>query len=314
MTIAAPPALCISVLLAFAQAGSTLKPDAAIECSDCPAWNRPQDPARIFGNSYYVGTAGLTAVLITTDAGLILLDGALPQSAPLIDRNIRRLGFRIEDVRPDRQLACPLRPCRRHRGAAARQRRRRGRQRGGGAGAGEGRAHAGRSPGGLRPRGECLPGRAGGACGGRRRGGARRPGLASTAHLTPGHTPGSTTWTWESCEGTRCLNLVYADSLSAVAAPGFRFTGGGGTSSLVDTFQRSIARVEQLPCDIFLPTHPTRLRTCCAGSPRVAGRRPTRSSTAAGAAPTLRAPGRGSRRGWRRRRRAGCSARSRGPV
>src|SRR2546430_1694553 len=31
--------------------------------------------------------------------------------------------------------------------------------------------------------------------------------LAVTTHLTPGHTPGSTTWTWRSCEGTRCLDV-----------------------------------------------------------------------------------------------------------
>lgn len=60
---------------------------------------RPHEPFRVYGNTYYVGVAGLSAVLITTDAGLILLDGALPQSAPLIDANIRTLGFKTEDVR-----------------------------------------------------------------------------------------------------------------------------------------------------------------------------------------------------------------------
>ena len=48
--------------------------------------------------------------------------------------------------------------------------------------------------------------------------------VAITAVFTPGHTPGSTTWTWRSCEGTNCLNMVYADSISAVSAPGFKFT------------------------------------------------------------------------------------------
>src|SRR5687768_8882947 len=46
-------------------------------------WNVPQAPVRIFANTYYVGTAGLSAILITSDGGHILIDGALPQSAPL---------------------------------------------------------------------------------------------------------------------------------------------------------------------------------------------------------------------------------------
>ena len=49
--------------------------------------------------------------------------------------------------------------------------------------------------------------------------------LAVQMHNTAGHTPGSTTWTWQSCVEGKCLNLVYADSISAIAAPGFRFTG-----------------------------------------------------------------------------------------
>jgi metallo-beta-lactamase class B len=76
--------------------------------------------------------------------------------------------------------------------------------------------------------------------------------LALTAHFTPGHTPGGTTWTWRSCEGERCLNLVYADSLNSVSAPGFRFS----ESRRAATFERSFAVVEALPCDILLAAHP----------------------------------------------------------
>ena len=51
---------------------------------------------------------------------------------------------------------------------------------------------------------------------------------AITAHCTPGHTPASTTWTWRSCKESRCLDIVYADSLNPVPAPGFRFTDHAG--------------------------------------------------------------------------------------
>ena len=80
--------------------------------------------------------------------------------------------------------------------------------------------------------------------------------LAVTAHGTPGHTPGSTTWTWRSCENERCLDVVYADSLTPVAAPGFRFTGDAGHPGIAASFRRSIATIAALPCDILLVPHP----------------------------------------------------------
>jgi metallo-beta-lactamase class B len=80
--------------------------------------------------------------------------------------------------------------------------------------------------------------------------------IAVTAHLTPGHTPGSTTWTWRSCEQDRCLNVVYADSLNAVSSDGFRFAGGDGQADLSRSFRASIARVADLPCDVVLSVHP----------------------------------------------------------
>ncbi|HZL95295.1 MAG TPA: hypothetical protein VFB99_16690, partial [Vicinamibacterales bacterium] len=80
--------------------------------------------------------------------------------------------------------------------------------------------------------------------------------LAITPHFTPGHAPGSTTWTWQSCQPSRpeqCLNMVYADSISAVSAPGFKFTD---RPALVTEMRRSITRVAELPCDIVVSTHP----------------------------------------------------------
>ena len=85
--------LIFSLFLLAACGPRELEPDAAFECSNCERWNMPQEPFRILGNTWFVGTAGLTALLIETDDGLILIDGALPQSAALIDSNIRKLGF-----------------------------------------------------------------------------------------------------------------------------------------------------------------------------------------------------------------------------
>jgi metallo-beta-lactamase class B len=49
-----------------------------------PDWNKPLEPFRIIGNIYYVGTNELGAYLVKTPEGAILVDGGLPESAPLI--------------------------------------------------------------------------------------------------------------------------------------------------------------------------------------------------------------------------------------
>jgi metallo-beta-lactamase class B len=224
-------------------------------CEWCDAWNAPQEPFRVFGNTYYVGVAGLSAVLIASDKGLILLDGALPQSAPLIDANIRKLGFRTEDLR----LIVSSHAHYDHCGGIAALKR------------ASGATVAASAPGARAIERGGPPaddpqyafGQAANAFPSVKRvkivadGETLRVGdLAITAHLTPGHTPGSTTWTWRSCEGSRCLSIVYADSLNPVAAPGFRFTGDATHPSIEAAFRRSISTVGRLPCDILLAVHP----------------------------------------------------------
>jgi metallo-beta-lactamase class B len=77
-----------------------------------------------------------------------------------------------------------------------------------------------------------------------------------TAHFTPGHTPGGTSWTWKSCEKGRCLNLVYSDSLTAVSADGFRYSDSREYPTAVQDFEKSFAFLRSTPCDILLTTHP----------------------------------------------------------
>src|SRR4029078_106520 len=63
------------------------------------AWNRPQKPFKVFGNTYWVGTYALGSVLVTSTAGHILIDGGLPESVPQIRDHIRELGFKVEDIK-----------------------------------------------------------------------------------------------------------------------------------------------------------------------------------------------------------------------
>jgi metallo-beta-lactamase class B len=66
---------------------------------DIKHWYEPTSPAHIAGPIHYVGTKGLCVYLIQTADGLILVDGAMPQSAPLIEASIRKLGFDPKDIR-----------------------------------------------------------------------------------------------------------------------------------------------------------------------------------------------------------------------
>ena len=62
-------------------------------------WNKPADPFHVIDNVWYVGTDGLSAFLFTTPVGHILLDGATPEGAPIIEANIAKLGFKLSDVK-----------------------------------------------------------------------------------------------------------------------------------------------------------------------------------------------------------------------
>jgi metallo-beta-lactamase class B len=62
-------------------------------------WNAPFEPFRIIGSIHYVGTADLGSYLITSDAGHILLDTGLEEQATQLLASIERLGFKVSDIK-----------------------------------------------------------------------------------------------------------------------------------------------------------------------------------------------------------------------
>lgn len=62
-------------------------------------WDEPAEPAKIVGNIYFVGTKGLSVFLITGSEGHIVLNTGMPGSGPMIEKSIRQLGFKPEDVK-----------------------------------------------------------------------------------------------------------------------------------------------------------------------------------------------------------------------
>jgi len=249
----------LAVAVFLAGAGAAVAHDGAatgtpLKCSRCVDWNRLQQPFQVAGNTWYVGTSELSALLITSPQGHILLDGALPQSASIIEQNIQTLGFRIEDVK----LILNSHAHFDHAGALAAL------QHASGALVAAS-AHGAKvlkdgTIGKDDPQYDAqhpfrIPKLAHVKAVGD--GETLKVGtLAVTAHLTPGHTPGSTTWTWKSCVQDRCLDVVYADSLNAVSADDFYFSGRGKSPDLSASFRASIDKVAALKCDVLLSVHP----------------------------------------------------------
>lgn len=214
-------------------------------------WLAPQAPIRVYGNSYLVGFGGLNIGLIRTSAGLILIDGALPQSVDAVEANIRRLGFDPKRIRyilstePHYDHASGIAALVRDSGATVL------------AGApaakalGQGHSDDDDPQSAILEAYPPIPN-----VRGLRDGEQVRLGdTVITAHATPGHTLGSTSWSWRSCEGKRCLNMVFASSLNPISADGWRFTDPAHRA-IVTGFRHSFAVMRRLPCDILVTPHP----------------------------------------------------------
>lgn len=222
-------------------------------CATDAGWNDPATPRRVHGDTWYVGTCGISALLITSPEGHILIDGATPKAGVQILHNIRALGFNPEDVR---YIVFSHEHFDHVGGLAELQR-------------ATGAPVLAREP----------------AVATLRRGASDRsdPQLqvlqpfAAVAHVqaidddeavkvgplalqaiaTPGHTPGGTSWTWRSCEGDDCRQIVYADSVSAISDDEYRYSDDAAHPGYLAAFRQALSRVAGLPCDILITPHPS---------------------------------------------------------
>ena len=212
-------------------------------------WLTPQPPLRLHGDSYLVGFGGLNVVVIHTTKGLIVIDAALPQAVPAIEANIRALGFRTADIR----YMLSTEPHYDHAGGIPALARDSGATVIAGAAAvpalRSGRNAADDPQSSFET--SAPPVR---VVRGMRNGATIRLGeTVVTARATPGHTAGSTSWTWRSCERGDCRTIVFASSMNPVSADGYRF---GAHPAVVGQFRTSFAALRRMPCDILITAHP----------------------------------------------------------
>jgi metallo-beta-lactamase class B len=188
-------------------------------------------PHKIIGNIYYVGTRTLTSFLITTPQGHILVNSTYERNVPVIQRSVEQLGFKFSDVK----ILLGNHAHGDHQEGDAMVKQLSGAQ--------------------VVVMAEDVP-----ALQAIKPGGKEHPidrtihdgdtvslgGTTLTAHLTPGHTRGCTTWTMKAQEGGRSYDVMFGCSLRA---------GNQVTPENAEEFRRSFALVRALPCDVQLGDH-----------------------------------------------------------
>ena len=210
-------------------------------------WRQPVRPFRIADHTWYIGTARLAALLIDTPEGAIVIDGGLPQASDMLLAHIREVGVNPAKVRwllishAHADHAGPVAALKRATGAriAANAETATMLARGGtddihfGDNITYPPAQADR----LLQDGEAVT----------------LGGMSLVGHLTPGHTPGSTSWTWTDTKDGKPVRIAYVDSVSA---PGYKLIDNPRIPHLVDMYRGTFATIRALPCDLLLTPHP----------------------------------------------------------
>lgn len=223
-------------------------------CKDWDEWDKAGPPYQVYGNTYYVGTCGIAAILVTGADGHILIDGGSRGGAPLIAANIETLGFRLSDVK----ILLHSHEHFDHVGGLADLQRMTGARLLASKAAApvlaSGKDAADDPQAGMHDPFEAA-----------RVDGTVEPGqpvtlgaLSFTPIATPGHTAGALSWSWMSCEGgpasVDCRTMVYADSLSPVSADDYRFSDH---PAWITAYHAGLDRLRQVRCDILMTPHPS---------------------------------------------------------
>jgi metallo-beta-lactamase class B len=192
----------------------------------------------VIGNIYYVGTQSLTSYLITTPLGHVLVNTTFERNIPLIQKSVEQLGFKFSDIK----IIIGSHAHGDHQEGDALARQLTGAQ--------------------VVAMAEDVP-----ALEAMKPGGKAHPidrvihdgdtvtlgGTTLTAHLTPGHTRGCTTWTLKTQENGRSYDVVIIGSLGV--NPGFKLVNNADVPHQADEYRQAFKVSRALPCDVPLASH-----------------------------------------------------------
>lgn len=235
-------------VLALSLAVPVLLPAVAAEDPFARArigWNLPMKPFPVIANIYYVGTAGTSAFIISTPRGLILTDGGLPESAQQVEANIKTMGFDLRNVK----ILLNSHAHFDHAGALAKLKRDSG-----------ARLVASEADKPFLEKGLISFGPS-----------VADPfppvtvdrtvkdgdtvslgGVTLTAHLTPGHTPGCTTWTMPITSGGETLQVMFFCSITGGGNP---LVNNQAYPAIASDYKATFAKLKTMDADIFLAPH-----------------------------------------------------------
>ena len=211
------------------------------------SWNQPVEPYKIVGNVYYVGASDIASFLIATPEGHIILDAGFEETVPIIRDNVKKLGFKIEDVKTliighahfdhvgglaDLKALTGAKLAVSEADAAL-------------------LASGGKGDYLFGERFRFKPVQADRLL----KDGDKVTlgGTTMTAHLTPGHTKGNTTWTLKAKEGNKTYDVVVAGS--PTINPGTVLKGMPSYPNVGEDYAKTFRILKSLPCDVFLATH-----------------------------------------------------------
>ena len=211
------------------------------------AWNKPTEPFKVIDNIYYVGTNGLASYLITTPQGHILIDTVMPESTAQIEASIAKLGFKVADIKIILNSHAHLD----HTGGFAEIKQETGAQ------MIAGERDKPLLEGGYYPGDESnadlafTPVKVDRAV---KEGDKVTLGDTTlTAHATPGHSPGCTSWEMTVKDGTEKRDVLFFCS-GTVALN--RLVGRPTYPGIVDDYRSTFAKVKAMKVDVLLGPHP----------------------------------------------------------
>src|ERR1700730_2972570 len=231
-----------SLLLSLVFAGSAF-------AQASPDWTQPFPPHHVIGNVYYVGSQALASYLITTPQGHILINSSLESSVPLIRESIEKLGFKFGDVKILLISHAHWDHCS---GSAAVKELTGAKYMVMDADVPEIEAGGkGNFQYGDVPTSRYQPTKVDRVLHDGDE--VRLSGTVLVAHLTPGHTKGTTTWTTKVAEAGKTYNVVIVGSPNVNA--GYKLVNNSLYSQIASDYERMFRVLKSLPCDVFLGAH-----------------------------------------------------------
>lgn len=214
-----------------------------------PSWTEPFPPFKIVGNVYYIGSRGLASYLIVTPKGHILMNSNLVSSVPQIRESVEKLGFHFSDVK----ILLISHAHWDHDAGSADLKKLTGAQymvmdadvpvvESGG----KNDFQYGSNADMLYPSAKVDRVLHDGDE-------VKLGSVVLTAHLTPGHTKGCTTWTLKVNDGGKSYNVVIVGSPNV--NPGYKLVNNPKYPNIAADYEKMFRVLKQLPCDVFLGAH-----------------------------------------------------------